>query len=377
VQQRLPALTGIRFVAASMIFLFHFFPQDKVPSVNLGQGVSLFFLLSGFILTYVYRGLEYPTDIRSFFVARFARLWPAHLCTLLLVLCVGGIRSWDALLLNVALLQAWIPIERLYFSYNAVTWSISTEVFFYCAFPFLVRSFERTWYFKLGASFLILCGIFFACDRSSLPQFAFNEPSIHGLVYISPVSRIFEFIVGMCCCLLWRTLQDRHHALGPMTFTILEMIAVATTGILLVYPFPWLHYYIGDTGTLWIVRTSAVPGFFLILLVFAFERGLISRLMGTRVFVFLGEISFAVYLVHLFVIDLFRQYFDPASNAVLLGLVVTVAATLVSAMALHFGVEVPGRVWIRFLLQYRQPTMQADQLSDTRSDAQPSRNSIR
>jgi peptidoglycan/LPS O-acetylase OafA/YrhL len=78
---RLDQLTSLRFFAAYLIILYHsvgLFGIERI-GVNLGQGVSFFFVLSGFILTYVYPRLDSWTDIRQFWRARFARIWPAYI----------------------------------------------------------------------------------------------------------------------------------------------------------------------------------------------------------------------------------------------------------------------------------------------------------
>jgi peptidoglycan/LPS O-acetylase OafA/YrhL len=86
----------MRFFAAAMIVVFH--SGGRLTTLfALEQGVSFFFVLSGFILTYVYPTLSGGHRLRDFYVARVARIWPAHLATFLLLLCLiqpGGWR-WD------------------------------------------------------------------------------------------------------------------------------------------------------------------------------------------------------------------------------------------------------------------------------------------
>jgi peptidoglycan/LPS O-acetylase OafA/YrhL len=340
VRRRLSALTGLRFVAASMVFVLHSMPQPE-KWLALDQGVSFFFVLSGFILTYIYPDLPNFAAVKQFYVARIARLWPLHLLTLLFAVGIIGIPSFKALLLNALLLQAWVPVQSMYFSYNAVSWSISTEVFFYLVFPLLIPSLEKNWHWKLfGSAFLVLA-LIAACNVSGLPLFSLNEISAHGLLYINPLSRIFEFIAGMCCCLLWRTLQAHS---GFWIFTLAESSAIALTTVLLLHPFPFAHSAIGPAGVLWIIRTSAMPGFCLIVVVFAFGRGLLSKLMGSKLLEFLGEISFAIYLVHLLVIGAYRSQFKEAlAVSASADFAITVAVTLLAATAMHLLIERPCR----------------------------------
>jgi peptidoglycan/LPS O-acetylase OafA/YrhL len=89
--KQIKCLTSLRFFAAAMIVVFHsvnafrVWDNAKIP-FPLGQGVSFFFVLSGFILTYVYPSVGGGRGIRDFYVARIARIWPAHFVTFLLVL---------------------------------------------------------------------------------------------------------------------------------------------------------------------------------------------------------------------------------------------------------------------------------------------------
>jgi peptidoglycan/LPS O-acetylase OafA/YrhL len=343
VRRRLSALTGLRFVAASMVFVLHSMPQPE-KWLALDQGVSFFFVLSGFILTYIYPDLPNLAAVKQFYIARIARLWPLHLLTTLFVVGIAGIPSFKALVLNALLLQAWVPIQKIYFSYNAVAWSISTEVFFYLVFPLLIPSLEKNWYWKLfGSAFLVLT-LIAACNSFGLPLFSLNEVSAHGLLYISPLSRIFEFIAGMCCCLGWGTLQAKAPHNGFWTFTLAEVSAIALTIVLLIYPFPFAHPAIGPAGLLWIMRTSAMPGFCLIIVVFAFGRGLVSQLLGSKLLEFLGEISFAIYLIHVLVIGTYRSELKEAlAVSPSADFAITVAIALLAATAMHLLIERPCR----------------------------------
>jgi peptidoglycan/LPS O-acetylase OafA/YrhL len=118
--------------------------------------MSFFFVLSGFILVYVYPSFDRISDIRRFWVARFARLWPVHFAAfLLLVVLLHKGLSWRAVL-NLAMINSWIPFTRSYMSYNWVSWAIATEFAFYLLSPFLLYKWERTWFIKLLAAGLSL-----------------------------------------------------------------------------------------------------------------------------------------------------------------------------------------------------------------------------
>jgi peptidoglycan/LPS O-acetylase OafA/YrhL len=147
-RERITSLDTLRGIAALAIILWHFpfyfgkkpFPDVFMPFYNNGQVcVDLFFVLSGFVLAYVYGSqLENFGAVREFVIRRLARLYPLHLVTLLATACLIALSDRAAypmfiypendlkhFLLNIGLLQ-YIGLEDG-FSYNAPSWSISTE----------------------------------------------------------------------------------------------------------------------------------------------------------------------------------------------------------------------------------------------------------
>ena len=151
---RLNALTSLRFFAAFAIVIHHsrifLLPSETLSAWPLDQGVSLFFVLSGFILVHVYPELPTKEAIKSFWLARIGRIWPAHLVALILVLTVSGTQTLggDSLLIflaNLSMIHGWVPSREFFFSFNALSWTISTELGFYALFPLLIYKFHSTW----------------------------------------------------------------------------------------------------------------------------------------------------------------------------------------------------------------------------------------
>ncbi len=125
------------------------------------QGLPFFFVLSGFVMSYAnqqWRGNA------TYLINQVARIYPTHfLLTFPIALGlfflslkstgVSGENYLPKLLLNLSLFHAFIPSADYYFSFNAVTWSLSVEVFFYICFIFL-----RKWSNKQLVFFFIYCG---------------------------------------------------------------------------------------------------------------------------------------------------------------------------------------------------------------------------
>jgi len=167
------SLNALRFIFALMVFMSHLI--TIIPKENCfwnalyGQilregyiGVSFFFILSGYILAYRYSEAiaDGSFSFRTFLNRRLARILPMYYVGLLVALPISfpefmdGNRVFYAkkLISNLFLVQSLVPISDYYFSFNGVSWSVSTELFFYLCFPLLVR-------------FLFFCAFF---DRPKL-----------------------------------------------------------------------------------------------------------------------------------------------------------------------------------------------------------------
>lgn len=324
--ENLKALTSLRFFAAMMIVVLHAansleWPWLRNAPLPLVQGVSFFFVLSGFILTHVY-GDRRPASILTFMRARVARLWPVHLiCILLLVVSVtpdsitfdgpGIFSKWVVLGFNALLVHSAFPFLAYTFSWNSVSWSISTEMFFYLAFPFLLVNISRTWHWKiLGAALfaaLLIALLYLA--RVPVESADFNRMTAVYATYPSPLMRGFEFVLGMSTNVLWKKYL-RLQSRSLMWWTVVELIALAICVWWLLSGFfvvqrqisnPWLNLFFQPAGSCW--------AFALVIGSFASGRGLVGQLLSMRAIVFFGEISFSIYMLHLILIKAFVTTF--------------------------------------------------------------------
>lgn len=181
-------------------------------------GVTFFFVLSGFVLSLAY--FERQVGTREYLKNRIARIWPMHLFTLCLSLPLiwlsSGVILNSAFLPNLLLIHSLFPFQEFYFSYNAPSWSISTEAFFYLAFPVFLkasRSVERTRsrstiikiYLTCITALVLIIPLGIAIIPSHLQK---------ALFYISPLTRIADFILGVCLFHLCRLTQQKNRILG-------------------------------------------------------------------------------------------------------------------------------------------------------------------
>ena len=313
VYQRLDALTSLRFFAAAMIVIYHIeaydglwgFDKSNPPVLPWALGVSFFFVLSGFILTYIYPKLDTWTEIRHFWRARIARIWPALFVSFLLALWLLSL-DWEYKtgIANLLMVNAWIPYPIYYYSYNSPSWSISTEFFFYLAFPLLIYRWRKNWPIKILVSCLIFVFLIALSNLLKLPA----QPSMENqgitrfaLFYIHPISRIYEFIFGMLVATFWLKRVERAQW-SISRATLYEVGAVLLTITTMHFNIPlakWIgSTWLGTGTSQWLSVSGIMFVFGLLIYVMAIGRGRISAWLSHPYLVLLGEISLSVYLLH-------------------------------------------------------------------------------
>lgn len=371
--KKLDPLTSLRFLAALAIVVehskaaFHATSWITAP-LPFDYGVSFFFVLSGFILTYSHRSMESLADAYRFYIARFARIWPLHLATFLLCLAVISKGAWFVgnqsghwlriSTANILLLHAWIPSPGFFFSFNSVSWSISAEVFFYLMFPILRHRWSTTWHWKSLLVLVVSCAILTLATARGVPDADFSQPmeiSSTGIAYISPFVRIVEFVTGMLVASVFIRFQDSNRG-GRISWTAAEFVAVGLIPAMWVLtrslPVRLAGHDLGASAwPIFAAHCGAFPAFALMIFVMAFGRGALSGALSWRPLVLLGEASFALYLVHQLIISYFylnRPMFNRVPDAVLL--VAYWSICIGSAFALWHFIEKPARNHIRGLL---------------------------
>jgi len=322
-------LTSLRFFAATMVFIQHLPVLQGIVPIFLGPaGVSFFFVLSGFVLTYAYRrvfrdGLLRRRDALRFWAARVARIYPLHVCTLIVAAFL--IRDAEkntpiAFLLQLGLLQTWVPYRHYTFSFNAPAWSISDEAFFYALFPLIVVAI-----FRLKLSFaqcvVTMCAIYAALTVLVVRSYS-SAGSFEWAMFQFPPTRLVEFICGI---LVAEAFSKNPLKLGTWAATALEVLLPAAFLLAALLPIP--APLIGTTFT--------TPLAVAIVFIFALRAGYVSRLLSARPLVYLGEVSFAIYMVHYMIV---REV-----NTAL-----AIALTLAVAIFAHELIEKPAQ---RFLLR--------------------------
>lgn len=199
---RLPSLTGMRYLAAVTVVISHFGSQftrsDLLAAADsYGYiGVTFFFLLSGFVLTWSDGGVPPGRFVWS----RLSRVWPLQFVVGLLVITVFAPRVPDpghlGRALELTLLQAWSPRVAVYSGGNGVTWSLSCELFFYCCFPFVAPRLRRL---STRALLALAVGVVavMAVAPTLASAFGMSPADSYFFFYVFPPYRFCEFLIGM------------------------------------------------------------------------------------------------------------------------------------------------------------------------------------
>ncbi|HUB29621.1 MAG TPA: acyltransferase [Terracidiphilus sp.] len=350
----LKALTGLRCFAAINIVLFHFSnPQWfgwLAPIVNAGYAsVSYFILLSGFVMAYNYseRARAGQFDRIRYYKARFTRLYPIYILSLVLAwrtlpqewVSHTHAMFWAGIGLAPLLLQGWVPEIATFL--NTPAWTMSAESFYYVVFPWMApwkkpkRVTGHIW--KLG--FVWLLGLipgtlYIVLNPDGIPhpdRFSYG-PWLQALKY-TPIPHMASFTFGVLLAGL-DAVMPRPGALrfwlGMAGFS--GIFGILASGAM---PYALLH-----DGLL-------MPFFGCIILGLAGENPL-ALVIGARPFVFVGEASYCLYLLHFnmwnlihdtHVLDRFGLVrFDPWISYILL--------ILMALFALHF-IEKPVQRQLR------------------------------
>ena len=360
--KELKELTSIRFFAAIHVVLFHniyllgnntqLVPSWLQRAIGFGYcGVTFFFILSGFILSYVYwNGLnQINTSILAFYKARFSRIYPIYLLAFLIDLPRGLFyflqsKSFGKIFITsfsyLTMLQSWHP--RLVAAWNSPAWSISTEVFFYILFPFVIPL-----VFKIKKNSLCLIGLYIHpmiiyFIMTQIFHLDLESGFYETLWRCFPLIRVSEFLIGIFLAKFYleknsfvQLVQSKPQLFGRI-FWFLIGISFVTISIDFSIPaeiFP---------------KLILVPLFSLIILILATIEVPLNFLLNNKVNVFLGSASFALYMIHR-PIQEYIKMIDMRLGLKFIGssLVLYLFITILLSLIIYKVIELPTQRFLR------------------------------
>lgn len=346
----LPLLTSLRFFAALEVLIYHRAPR-LTPGflANLAgsgyEAVSFFFILSGFILVYVYDSRSAASGMTSsrnvFWWARFSRIMPAYALGLLIgapIFVYSGLVSritpldhcLAGLVLLPLLLQAWWPPVAIV--WNGPAWSLSAEAFFYALFPWLIRL-AGPWSARRGVVVAMILLAVAEAARNAVVSV--GAPSVFrtNLLLYWPVFHLPYFILGMAIG-RWFLDAEPYRRVG---YGWLFPIGAAAT-LLLFGCRSWLP---------WWALSAPVQAIVFAVLIVGAGAARQTGVLALPICVLLGEASYAMYILHEPLVFWWERFVGGIGERRTWLAFSTFAATVViGAMGTYLWIETPVRRWL-------------------------------
>ncbi len=345
-----PALTGIRAIAAYMVFIHHRNPFDVSvfgQSIHdfFGEfhvGVTLFFVLSGLLICNRYYDDNY-FNFKSYLLKRFARIYPVYfvLTSLTFIfyavfLQQNRINDFSIYVFNILFLRGFF--DDIKFSGIAQGWSLTVEEMFYLLAPLFFVLIRKTKLFLLFTPLIILLlGIVLVNIFSGIDFHGFFK-SYEFMFGYTFFGRITEFFVGMALAVF---IKKENYSIRFSYFTLIGVIGI----LINVYILSILKnenenstatFLGGILNTLFLPCFGFAPLFYGLIK----EKTWFSKMLSTPLFILLGKSSYMFYLIH---IGVFVLLFEKIiSNSFLLFLLLNLAAIL-----LYFFLEKPLNDYFR------------------------------
>ena len=359
----LKCLTSLRFFAVMLIVFHHLRLEFRPPLLKSSNfenggiiGVTFFLFLSGFVITLNYSNFYIMKESLYFLWNRIIRIYPVHIFTFFLSLIIIYMSNQpvkiSTAIINLLLLQSYFPSQGIFFSFNYVSWILSTLFFFYIVFSFINHKLK---YFGV----IILISLF--CLMISMVYIEMNqEANKLWLLYIFPPNRLLVFLFGVGACKLFYKFRNSKENWGSkLLATLLEIICLLLiidfivwgnltrflNNVFLFINFPFKKSI--DLFNKHYIATT-IPTF-LILITFGFEKGYISRFLAKQFFVFLGEISFSIFMFHQLFFRFLRFYkkvlFNTFSQYAII--IIVVIAVIPLSILIYKFIEAPLRRKLR------------------------------
>lgn len=348
--KRIDALTGVRALAVILVFVYHNrkYWQNEIPFELLRLinefhvGVSLFFVLSGFLITFMYD--DRPTSsYKSYFdylAVRMARIFPLYWLILSCFYMDSRFGNYNFSLLTYTLTHGFS--NQLNLSAISQSWSLCVEMCFYLAAPFMVLVMKKNKLMLLAGAGVLFVLFYFT---GSLWQYVNGNPK----QFFSPISfllsstfpgRALEFIFGMALALLLKS--PRQSVLGLIPHkTIIGLVGIFVSIYImgLFQDATYKHGFEHPVGRCisMLIAPAMITLFFAGLIT---EKTRIASFMGSKPMILLGNASFAFYLVHISYVNIkIRElWLGPDRNFIILWVV---------SLILYKFFENPIYNWVR------------------------------
>ena len=294
-------LTSWRGIFAICIVCFHFAMHEFDEMTY--AGVTFFFMLSGFLVAYRHGHID---SCKRFYWLRIKRIFPLHWLVLaaMIVLDIAIMHKfhygWD-LPLHILLLQSWIPQEEVFYNYSIHSWFLSSLMFCIIATPLLLKFFaasdRKLAWGMMAAACVVVTAVNLVADEHW-----------HSYLYVCPATRLVDYTLGM---LLGITLKERslpcHISISRSTFHELVPLAVLAVFIIIHAGGNAVALRL-ESSVLWWLPVSLL---LVTCTILNGQEGIVGKLLILKPLLWLGCISFEVYLLQKFVNNAFCYLVAP------------------------------------------------------------------
>ena len=312
--QRIDSLQAVRAIAFSGIFVYHAirtFPGSgriyRYIATGPGPwGVSVFFVLSGFLMTYSYWNREPGITLREmalFALKKIRKLYPLHLIMIFAGVVYSLKQGADFrymekyLVRTILLLQTWFPAG--YQAINTVAWYLSVSLFLYFIFPFLLPAVKRGTVKGSAGKIAVVYLLQFAIGYYVSHCTAFD---VKWITYCHPLYRTGDFIIGALTASVYVKAGKRKH-LSKRACSALEWAAVFSNLAVC------MSYFRVAERAQWFAYTCLfIPTSILLVYSFALDNGMLSGRLKNGIIFWLAEISPYGFLIHRLVIYYFYDF---------------------------------------------------------------------
>lgn len=301
-----PNLNGLRFFAALSVMIYHFFGLDVL---NGHYGVVLFFVLSGFLITYLLleeKSQINTISIRKFYARRILRIWPLYFFILLVstiaAYCNGGLDSnySEAIPYFLFFIPNWAFVVGIGIKYASILWSVGAEEQFYILWPWLMRKISLN---RLVYIFLIIILIWtFAphiIDFINHRYLSENETVKMLPLFMNRMGFGAMATGAMLAYIAKYQSSKLNYIFHP--YILIFVIAIT----LIIWGFNLLYNVMGADQIYSILFAITIGNF-------ALNPNVIFSLEN-KAFNYLGKISFGLYVYHLIAFDFTNHLFLSAN----------------------------------------------------------------
>jgi peptidoglycan/LPS O-acetylase OafA/YrhL len=312
--KRILQLDGLRGLAIAAVFIHHAYHAKL-----LWMGVDLFFCLSGFLITSILlkaREKDFRKYIGAFYARRVRRILPAYVVIMIVVSVIFEVswaRYWYLYLGGMNFLKPlhltdmqWIPL-----------WSLAVEEQFYFIWPIAVFYLDRKWLASFAVSLMILAPVLrYLCT----PLF-----HSHWAIYMLLPFRMDNLAAGALIAIIWPQVSVKP---GRMVWAGGSLIALSLASLVLLSKHGFTTYSNTQTGNLWVYEATLAITASLLVMALA---GVGRKILTLRPLMFLGTVSYSVYLSHLAALEL-----APRHNVA-----IAAVGTMAYASIMWFWIEKP------------------------------------